>query len=109
MCPITWPNNENCLQIRYAIPIALEMNEKALTRTFNSTAVYELSLENLSLMWDQYSKKMLSEIGLQEFTKPNLAGNMGIWLGVSLLLVLAFCGLLIFLWKNDFFGSRPIR
>lgn len=85
-CSVQWPNSEHCTEIMYAVPIAI-----------NSTK-YELSAKSLGKMWTELGRKHLEDhTTWNEYQKPNNNYNMLLWLGLSLIILLAFLAFLFFM------------
>lgn len=64
MCPYYWPNTNSCVWINFSLPIVLDENQ-------TEWSGYQLTAENLEIMWSTYAEQYLGLIGLKPYEKPD--------------------------------------
>ncbi|XP_055595696.1 uncharacterized protein LOC129746180 [Uranotaenia lowii] len=131
-CPETWPNFEECVTLKFAIPLrpnvttdisappVVPAEENAagarvlsdwpeargfitITSTEAPDPVYELSERSLEQMWNQFGVQALAAEGVQEYLLQENSSVVYIWIGISLCVLLAFIFVLYSIWKIDIF------
>lgn len=118
-CPDTWPNYEECVTLRFAVPLRPEPVEEdqspqGLNGLFGKSYIsvstteppkqeYQLSEANLERMWNDYGAMALAQIGIEAYKMPENSQVLLIWIAISLCIVAAFIFVLYSIWKIDFF------
>uniref|UniRef100_A0A1Q3FMC6 CUB domain-containing protein n=1 Tax=Culex tarsalis TaxID=7177 RepID=A0A1Q3FMC6_CULTA len=118
-CPDTWPNYEECVTLRFAVPLRPEPVEEdqspqGISGLFGKSYIsvstteppkqeYQLSEANLERMWNDYGAMALAQIGIEAYKMPENAQILLIWIAISLCILAAFIFVLYSIWKIDFF------
>lgn len=118
-CPDTWPNYEECVTLRFAVPlrpvpVEEDQSPQGLSGLFGKSYIsvstteppkqeYQLSEANLERMWSEYGALALAQIGIEAYKMPENSQILLIWIAISLCIVAAFIFVLYSIWKIDFF------
>lgn len=100
-CPLSWPDNENCVRLEFGVPLNKSDYDGELDDRLNPD--YELTEEHLEEMWHEFGVKKLEDIGMPEYFLPNQTYVLLIWVSVSVVIVILFCFVLYGIWKSDLF------
>lgn len=65
-CPISWPNHENCVKMRFAVPLPpINSGNLTLEELLTEGSVqYQLDTEHLQKMWSQYGRVQFERNGI---------------------------------------------
>lgn len=118
-CPDTWPNYEECVTLRLAIPLRSvpveeDQSPPGLSGLFGKSYIsvstteapkpeYQLSEANLEHMWNEFGAMALAQIGVEAYKIPESSQILLIWTAIALCIVAAFIFVLYSIWKIDFF------
>uniref|UniRef100_A0A182W784 CUB domain-containing protein n=1 Tax=Anopheles minimus TaxID=112268 RepID=A0A182W784_9DIPT len=123
-CPDTWRNHQNCVSLEYAVPLrpifyeptddddrlAFGFGNKFLQKGFISISTteatepqYELDVEKLNEMWEEFGQMELQRAGYELYIMPESSRILLTWIGISLAIVCTFLFVLYMIWKIDIF------
>ncbi|XP_052896086.1 uncharacterized protein LOC128303240 [Anopheles moucheti] len=123
-CPDTWRNYENCVSLEYAVPLRpifyepsddedgsdFGFGNKFLQKGFISITTveatepqYELDVQKLDEMWEEFGKQELLLAGYEMYIMPENSRILLTWIGISLAIVCTFLFVLYMIWKIDIF------
>lgn len=77
-CLIDWPDSKNCVQIRYAVPIIWKNKN------------YELERTSLEKMWNDYGKKIFTDIDWTAYDVPDTSTSFMWWIIVCCIILIIF-------------------
>lgn len=65
-CPLSWPNHENCINMRFAVPLPpINSGNLTLEQLLSEGSVqYQLSTEHLERMWIEYGRLQFESNGI---------------------------------------------
>lgn len=75
---IDWPGSENCVEIRYALPIILKNKD------------YELERTSLEDMWENYGRDVFEDVGWQAYEVPDTSTSFMWWIVVCCIILVVF-------------------
>lgn len=104
-CPQSWPNNDQCIRMEFAIPLN-ESDYESLTRPPSDIQInteYELTEQNLEKMWNEFGANKMQVAGFEEYKLPNSTNILLVWTLISVCIIAAFIVVLYSIWKYDFF------
>lgn len=115
-CMSTWPNAENCIQVKVAIPLKTITNATALNADRNSNTngsgedmvgeqiEHELTIQHLNQMWEMYGRSHFAQNEFHQFSMPTLftEADIVIWTLTCLGVLISFLLVLYFISKIDF-------
>uniref|UniRef100_A0A6M2E446 CUB domain-containing protein n=1 Tax=Xenopsylla cheopis TaxID=163159 RepID=A0A6M2E446_XENCH len=98
-CPRYWPQQENCVDVRFSIPVELKEQVK------NANATYQLSKWNLQRLWKGFAKTELQKLNVKEYESPDDAYYLSLWMGVTVgtlaIVLLAFLAIMYWIWRTS--------
>ncbi|XP_050100601.1 uncharacterized protein LOC126581164 [Anopheles aquasalis] len=123
-CPDTWRNYESCIRLEFAVPLrpifyepedddeglVFGFGNKFLQKGFISISTteatepsYELTVERLDEMWDEFGQMELQRSGIEPYVMPENGRILLTWIAISLAIVGTFIFILYTIWKIDIF------
>uniref|UniRef100_A0A182JNZ6 CUB domain-containing protein n=1 Tax=Anopheles christyi TaxID=43041 RepID=A0A182JNZ6_9DIPT len=123
-CPDTWRNYENCVSLEFSVPLRpifyepsddddgldFGFGNKFLQKGFISISTteatepqYELDVEKLDEMWEEFGQMALQRAGYEMYIMPENNRILLTWIGISLAIVGTFLFVLYMIWKIDIF------
>ncbi|CAH2057910.1 unnamed protein product, partial [Iphiclides podalirius] len=97
LCFHNWPKFENCVEVRFGVPLEYEDEEEP-----------RLNVEDLTTMWATYFNQdpfaaRLRRLGITEYQVPNDRGIMTVWLVIAAGVAISVAMLAFALWRFSCF------